>query len=242
MFVVDRPRFDRHPADDRHTRLLCGDRVVINSLERTDWGRGKIGADEISDPEDARMYGGPLNPHEGTAQADVTRLGDHVALLRPVSDIAYFRHRAIEEPVLFAPAAWRAVRWRAGCDFRPPLVTRRQLLSTWLDRDKLPEMIAGTAFACDAELDRDLPHVLRRIALAADPGELPAALAAVERVVNWANVAPGDPAPGVLLAPADAGPVLTFYLDADGFPEWPALTAAGRGVMLGGWAFRPDGL
>ena len=246
MFVVDRPQFDRHPLDARHTRLLCGGRVVVNSLEETDWARGKLGADES--PTTPEEYGGPLSPYEGMADADVATLDDHVALLPPRREPELCWNRPLEEPVLLTPAAWRAVMLRCPYggypDYArhapPPPPTRAQLAAAWVRG--LPPPMRNAAFGRDLRLPTDLPGLLREFALAADPGELPAALAAVRRVDGWIDAAPTVPAPGTLHAPADAGSGLTFYLDGPGFPEWPALTADGDGLLLNGWAFRPAGL
>ena len=247
MFVVDRPQFDRHPLDDRHTRLLCGGRVVMNSLESTDWARGWIGASEWPDGSEV---GYEVCPWEAEMEADVVLLGDHLGLLPTGPRNITFPD--IGEIVLLTPATVRAVAWRdeIGHPWREevqplretavPPITRGRLVRAWSHE-------AGRLVSYDRRREEPtaparLPAVLRSVALAADPGELPAALAAVGRVADWAAADPGAPAPGTLHAPADAGPALTFYLDDEGFPGWPALTADGAGALLDGWAFRPAGL
>lgn len=255
MFVVDRPRFDRHPLDDRFTRLWQGDRLVVNALEACDWERGWFGASEW--PPDKPIT---LDPDDPVGLADVVQLGDCLALLPPAST---FTGGPVWEystdftepfggPVLFTPVAWKAIEWRAippaawrmtplqNVVIPPP--SRSQLFRAWLAG--APEFLRR--FPDRRRSTGTLPFAaaLRRYALAADPGTLDDALAACRRLEEWVTNVPDAAVPGTLDPPG--GACVTFYLDGDfgAVPEWPALTQPGDGpvgLSLGDRAFRPHG-
>lgn len=259
MFLVDRPRFDRHPLDDRFTRLWCGDRLIVNALEACDWERGRFGAMEW--PPDEPFH---LDPDDPTGVADVVRLGDSLALVPPAEtwiggdgwEYSTDFTEPFGGPLLFPPAAWRAVAWRAippvewglkalkHVAIRPP--TRSQLLRAWLAG--APDFIR---YAPDRSRATGTPHLavtLRNWALAADPGTLEDALAACGRLADWVAAAPSAPAPGTLDPPGRA--FVTLYLDGERgvVLEWPALAAplegggdARPGLRLGDRAFRTGG-
>ncbi|MFH5805753.1 hypothetical protein [Alienimonas sp. DA493] len=254
MFVVDRPRFDRHPLDDRFTRLWQGDRLVINALEACDWERGEFGACEY--PGDADY---PVAPDDPAALAEAVRLGEAVALIPPASD-----HRAgygyslpdFTEPfggvVLFSPAAWRAVAWRverprgwqvkAPRDVAIPPPTRSQLVRAWLAG--APEIVRTAPDRSGATGTRRLAAAERAGPLAVHPGTLESALAACRRVEDWAAADPQAPAPGTLEPPG--APAVTLYFDGpnDAVAEWSAFAApldGPPGLGWGEWTLRPDG-
>ena len=251
MFVLDRPTFDRHPLDPTATRLRGGDRVVVNCLEQTDWERGRLGAWESwnGDP--------PLYPWEPELVMLVRRAGDCLALL-PDPDPP--GQPTAGESVLLPPDAHAALAERHEPrpdarrdeqplrDLTPPPPTRLELLWWWFVESPWagPGKILNWYESRGKWLTRanhaftHLLPAIRRDVIAAHPGETDDALARLDAFCDWTFAAHDAPAPGSF-APADPAETVTLYLDADGFPEWPALTVEGGGIVIGGWAYRPAG-